>query len=164
MTLNSKAKFNKPYLAVSKLAWGIGWTFIRAPKSLKNCTLMGSFCPKHSFRQKISEELCIITLKGVAKFKGKLTCGSKNDIRSLVSFHVSSRESENLNFDRTLFSKAYKDQDEQVQKSYFSWHWRVMQSFKNNWLLSSKMSWGIWWIFMGVVGSMKIWTLMCYFC
>ena len=153
-----------PDLVVSKMAWEIGWTFIRAPKSLKNCTLMGSFCPKHSFRQKISEELCIITLKGVAKFKGKLTCGSKNDIRSLVSFHVSSRESENLNFDRTLFSKAYKDQDEQVQKSYFSWHWRVMQSFKNNWLLSSKMSWGIWWIFMGVVGSMKIWTLMCYFC
>ena len=99
---------NKPDLVVSKIAWGIGWTFIRAPKSLKNCTLMGSFCPKHSFRQKISEELCIITLKGVAKFKGKLTCGSKNDIRSLVSFHASSRESENLNFDRTLFPKHTK--------------------------------------------------------
>ena len=34
-------------LAVSKMAWGIGWTFITALKSLKNCTLMGSFCPKH---------------------------------------------------------------------------------------------------------------------
>ena len=34
-------------LAVSKMAWGIGWTFIRALKGLKNCTLMGSFCPKH---------------------------------------------------------------------------------------------------------------------
>ena len=32
---------------VSKMAWGIGWTFIRALKSLKNCTLMGSFCPKY---------------------------------------------------------------------------------------------------------------------
>ena len=37
MTLNSDAKFK----------WGIGWTFIRALKSLKSCTLMGSFCPKH---------------------------------------------------------------------------------------------------------------------
>ena len=34
-------------LVVSKAAWGIGWTFIRALKSLKNCTSMGSFCPKH---------------------------------------------------------------------------------------------------------------------
>ena len=36
-----------PDLVVSKMAWGIGWTFIRALKSLKNCTLMGSFCQKH---------------------------------------------------------------------------------------------------------------------
>ena len=34
-------------LVVSKMAWGIGWTFIRALKSLKTCTLMVSFCPKH---------------------------------------------------------------------------------------------------------------------
>ena len=36
----------KPDLVVSKTAWGIGWTFITALKNLKNCTLMGSFCPK----------------------------------------------------------------------------------------------------------------------
>ena len=29
------------------MAWVIGWTFIRALKGLKNCALMGSFCPKH---------------------------------------------------------------------------------------------------------------------
>ena len=29
------------------VAWEIGWTFIRALKSLKHCTFMGSFCPKH---------------------------------------------------------------------------------------------------------------------
>ena len=32
---------------VSKMVWTIGWTFIRAPKIPKKCTLMGSFCPKH---------------------------------------------------------------------------------------------------------------------
>ena len=32
MRLDSDAKFD---LVVSKMAWGIGWTFIRAPKSLK---------------------------------------------------------------------------------------------------------------------------------
>ena len=34
----------------------------------------------------MSKELCVITLKGDAKFKGKLTRGMKNDIRNLVNF------------------------------------------------------------------------------
>ena len=36
-----------PDLVVSKMAWGIGWTFIIALKSRKNCTLISSFFPKH---------------------------------------------------------------------------------------------------------------------
>ena len=61
-----------------------------------------------------------MTLKGVAKFKRKLTCGLKNDIRNLVNFHASSRKSENLHFDWILLSNIYKDLDEKVQKSYAS--------------------------------------------
>ena len=38
---------NKPDFVVSKIAWGIDWTFIRVLKSLKNCTLMISICQKH---------------------------------------------------------------------------------------------------------------------
>ena len=90
--------------------------------------------------RKISEELCVMTLKGVAKFQRKLTCGLKNDIRSLVSFHASSWKSENLHFDWIRLSKAYKYLDEKVQKSYVSWNWRVMQSLKKNWLLAPKMT------------------------
>ena len=37
-------------LVVSRMAWGIGWTFIKALKSLKNYKLMVSFCPKHIFQ------------------------------------------------------------------------------------------------------------------
>ena len=59
-----------------------------------------------------------MTLKGVAKFKGKLSRGLKNGIRKLVNFHVSCRKFENLHFDRILLSKAYKDLDEKLQKSY----------------------------------------------
>ena len=59
---------------------------------------------------------------GDAKFKGKLTCGMKNDIRNLVNFHASSRKSENLHFHGLLVSKAYKILEEEVQKSYVSWH------------------------------------------
>ena len=101
-----------------------------------------------------------MTLKGDAKFKGKLTCGLKNDIRNLVNFHASSRKSENLHFDGLLLSKAYKDLDEKVQKSYVSWHWRVMQNLKKNWLLV----WGIRWIVMRAAASLKICTLIGYFC
>ena len=36
-----------PDLVVPKMTWGIGWTFITA---LKNCTFMGSFCPKDMFQ------------------------------------------------------------------------------------------------------------------
>ena len=104
-----------------------------------------------------------MTLKSNAKYKGKLTRGLKNDVRNLVSFHASSWKSENLHFDGFLLSKAYKDLDEKVQKSYVSWHWRVMQSLRKNWILVPKMIWGIWWILMWAVSSLKICTLMCCF-
>ena len=42
-----------------------------------------------------------MTLKGVAKF---MTCGLKNNIRNLVTFHATSRKSENLHFDQILLS------------------------------------------------------------
>ena len=74
-----------------------------------------------------------MTLKGVAKFKQKLTCGLKNDIRNLVNFHTSSWKCENLHIDGLHLSKASKGLDEKVQKRYVSWHWRVMQSLKKNW-------------------------------
>ena len=61
-----------------------------------------------------------MTLKRDEKFKGKLTCGLKNNVRNLVNFHVSSRKFKNLHFDRILLSKAYKDLDEKVQKSHVS--------------------------------------------
>ena len=51
----------------------------------------------------------VITLKGDPKFKGKLTCGLKNDLRNLPNFHASSRKPRNLHFDGLLLSKAYKD-------------------------------------------------------
>ena len=61
-----------------------------------------------------------MTLKGVAKFKRKLSCGLKNDIKNLVNFHASSRKSENVHFDWVHLSKAFKYLDEKGQKSYVS--------------------------------------------
>ena len=61
-----------------------------------------------------------MTLKGDAKFKGKLTHGLKNGISNLVNFHASSRKSENLPSDGLLLSNACKVLDGKVQESYVS--------------------------------------------
>ena len=60
-----------------------------------------------------------MTLKSYAKFKGKLTCGLKIDLRNLVNFHASSRTSGNLHFDGFLLTKAYKDLDEKYKRVLF---------------------------------------------
>ena len=78
---------------------------------------MGSFCPNHIIFQL---ELYAMTLKGDAKFKGKLTRGLKSDISNLVNFCASSHKSENLHFDGLLLSKAYNVLDKKIQKSYVS--------------------------------------------
>ena len=43
---------------------------------------------------------------------------------------MDSQKSEMLHFHEFLLSKSYKVSAEKVQKSYLSWHWRVMQSLK----------------------------------
>ena len=66
----------------------------------------------------------------ILRSDGEVTRGLENDIRNLFNFHATSRKFENLHFCGLLLSKACKSLDEKVQKSYVSWHWRVMQSLK----------------------------------
>ena len=47
-------------------------------------------------------------LKSDARFEEKLTVGSKNDMRNLVNFKMSSGKSGDLHFDVLLLSIAYK--------------------------------------------------------
>ena len=122
---------------------------------LKICTLMDCFCPKHTkFWWKSKEELCLMTL----------TLCSKNDSRSFVNFNARIGKSETLHFDVLLLSIAYKISAEKIHQSYLSWHWRVIQTLKKNWLSVWKMTRGIWWILTRVVESLKICTFMDYFC
>ena len=52
--------------------------------------------------------------------KKRLTLDSRNDMRNLVNFNLSSDKSENLHFDVLLMSTAYKVSPEKVQKNYLS--------------------------------------------
>ena len=49
-----------------------------------------------------------MTLKSDAKFEEKLTLGSKNDMRNLVNFNVSSGKSEIFHFDVLLLPIGHK--------------------------------------------------------
>ena len=58
---------------------------------------MGCFCKNHvKFQLKSTEELSLMTLKSDAKFKEKLTCGFKYDMRNLVNFHPTTQKSKNF--------------------------------------------------------------------
>ena len=79
---------------LSKYIW---WNFTWAVESLKFYTLMGSFGPNHvQFQLKNTEEFSLMTLKSNAKFKEKLTCSFRDDIRSLLNFHCTTQKSENF--------------------------------------------------------------------
>ena len=69
---------------------------------------------------------------------------------------MSSQNSKILHFHGFLLSQSYKVSAKKVQKSYLSWHWRVKQSLKKNWLVVSNIMWGIWWIFTQPLQSLKI--------
>ena len=62
-----------------------------------------------------------MTLKSDAKFKEKLTLGSKNDTRNLVNFDASSSKTENLHLDAMLLlSIVYNVSAKEVLKNYLS--------------------------------------------
>ena len=105
-----------------------------------------------------------MTLKSDAKFEIKLTLGSKNKMKNLVNFNVSSGKSEKLHFDVLLLSIVYKVSAKKVHKNDLSWLWKKMQTLKENWLFVLKMTWGIWWTLAWTVESLKIYTLMGYLC
>ena len=58
--------------------------------------------------------------KESAKFEGKLTLGSKNDLKNVMNLNVTSGKSESLHFDVLLFSIAYKVSAKKVRKNYLS--------------------------------------------
>ena len=85
-----------------------------------------------------------MTLKSDAKFDEKLNCGLKNDMRNPAAFYQSTWKCQNWDFDGILWSKVEKVWPQNLQRSYVSWQWRIMQNLKRNWLVISKLTWEIW--------------------
>ena len=126
------SKFSPKHLKVSKL--GLWWDpFAQSRKCMS---------------LKFTEELCDMTMKSSAKFKEELTCHFKIDMRNLTILSRAFENLKNLLFNWLLWPK-YMCQLKKVQRSYVWWHWRLMQTLKENWLVLSKMTWGIWKICIG---------------
>ena len=82
-----------------------------------------------------------MTLKSDAKFEEKLNCCLENDKRNFADFHQSTRKCQNWNFDKTLLSKIENVWALNLQWSYVSWQWRMIQKSKRNWHVVLKLTW-----------------------
>ena len=68
-------------------------------------------------------------------------CGfKKDDIINWVNFPLEHSKSEKLYNDGLFLSKAYNISARKFQRNYVSWHWRVMQNLKENWLVTWEMT------------------------
>ena len=119
------------------------------------CTLIGSFRWKYI---KFQLKKC----RGVMSMMQNL---KKNQLvskmtRILVILIRALKSLQNLYFDRSLSCKVYNVWPKKVQSSYLSWHWRVRQNLKKNWLVVRKITWGIWQFFTRTQESLKIRTFI----
>ena len=125
------------------------------------CTLIGYFCWKYIkfqlkkvWRKYVSwYQRVVQNLRKNLFFVSKMTRIWWILIRALKSLKT-------LLLDWSLLCKVYNVWTKKVQSSYISWHWRVMQNLKKNWLVVWKMTWKIWKIFIRTLESVKTGVFM----
>ena len=155
-------------------SWNFIWFLQKEPTTVQNfrlstaqvkfhqiCTLIGYFCWKYIKFQlkKVWRKYVSWYQRVVQNLKKNLFFVSKmTRIWWILIWALKSLKK--LHFDWSLLCKVYNVWPKKVQRSYISWHWRVMQSLKKNWLLVWKMTWGIWQIFIITFESVKIGTFM----
>ena len=61
--------------------------------------------------------------------------------RNFANFHQSTQKCQNWNFDKILLSKVENVWALNLQWSYVSWQWRMIQKLKRNWLVVLKLTW-----------------------
>ena len=97
-------------------------------KISKVFTLMGSFWAKYilfelkKYRGVIFHE----TEVGYKIWRGINLCCFKIDIRNLTNSDLSSQNSQDFHFNGLLLNKIYIVWAKKVQRSYLSWHWRLL--------------------------------------
>ena len=145
------------WLVVSKLTWGIWQILTRALESLKNVHFDVLFLSrvyivwaKKVQRSYLSWHWRVIqNLERNQHVVSKLTWGI---------WQILTRALENLknfDFNGLFLSRVYIVWAKKVQRSYLSWHWRVIQNFERNQLVVSKLTRGIWHSLTWALGGLK---------
>ena len=86
-----------------------------------------------------------MTLKSDAKFKEKLTCGFKYDMKDLVNFYPTTQKSESFTSMGYFCTKYIRFEPKKIQRSCLSWHWIVKQNLNKPWpcgFKNSIINWG----------------------
>ena len=127
-------------------------------KVWKISTLMGSFWRKYIIMFKLKK------YRGVMFHDTEEWCKLWRGIELLfLNWHEKfdefwpehSKVSKICTLNGLLLTNVHNVWAKEVQKSYLSWHWRVMQNLKKNWLVVWKMTWGIWRILIRALESLK---------
>ena len=97
-----------------------------------------------------------MTLKSDPKFEEKLTCGLENEMRNLGNFHQSTWKSQNWDFDEIVLWKVENPWAQNFTEGLFVLTLRMIKNLKRNWLVVSKLAWGIWRILTWALESLKV--------
>ena len=149
-------------LVVSKLAWEIGWTFIKALKNLKICTLMGFSCPKRNVSaRKFQRNYVSWHWKVIQNLSENWLVGWKMT-RNSVNFHANCWKSENLQFMDSFCRKDIKFYMKSREKLF-------LMTLESDAKCEEKLALVFKIDMTNLVNfnesrSLKICTLMCYFC
>ena len=94
----------------------------------------------------------------VMQSQKKLTCGFKYDMRKLLNFYPTTQKSGNLTL-MGSFCPEYISA-KKVQRSYFSWHWTMLQDLNKPWPCCFKYSmrnWVNFWLEQSNVWKIVLW-------
>ena len=166
MTLKSDAKFKEKLTSGFKYDMRNLVNFHPTTQKSENFTSMGYFCPKYMrFELKKYRGVIFHGTEQWCKIWKTLTLWFQKWHEELGE--LSSLEHPKvwkLYIDGLFLSKAYTVSVRKFQRNYVSWHWRVLQSLNENWLVAWKMTQGISLIFLRAVESLKIYTLIGSIC
>ena len=124
----------KNWLLVPEITWGIWWILMQAVASLKICTFMCYFFLKNiMFEPKNYRGVMCHNTEEWWKIWGRTDLYFEKWHEDFGEIWPNTQNSQNLHFHELLLTKVYNVWAKNLQRSYVSWHWRVMQYFKKNW-------------------------------
>ena len=136
----------KNWLAVSKLTWEICQILTRALERHINFHFNWFLLSKVYilFELKKFGEVFFHDTEDWCKTWGQIDLSFQNWHEEFVIFWSGPLESLTIFTIMVSFlSKLYIVCSTKVQRSNLSWHWRLMENMERNWLVISKLTWGI---------------------